>query len=38
VPAGYVLVKIMKPKHYIGFIYTILTVTSVSLIVKAIGN
>jgi uncharacterized membrane protein YfcA len=38
VPAGYILVKIMKPKHYIGFIYTILTVASVSLIVKAIGN
>ncbi len=33
---GYMLVKIMKPKHYIGFIYFILTVTSSLLIIKAI--
>jgi uncharacterized membrane protein YfcA len=33
--AGHVLVRLMRPAHYRGFIYVILAVTSVALIVKA---
>lgn len=32
VAAGYLLVRVLKPRHYVGFIYSILFVTSVMLI------
>lgn len=35
VASGYWLVTIMKPKHYIGFIYSILAITSVMLVYKS---
>jgi len=38
VGTGYLLVRIMKPKHYVGFIYTVLFVTSVILILKAVAG
>lgn len=37
VALGYTLVRLMKTKHYIGFIYVVLFITSVTLILKAIG-
>lgn len=38
VGAGYLAVRIMKPKHYVGFIYAILFLTSVILIAKTLGE
>ena len=35
VALGYFAVRIMKPKHYVGVIYTVLAVTSITLIIKA---
>ena len=36
VGAGYVLVRLMKPGHYVGLIYAILFITSVVLMVKSV--
>lgn len=36
VGVGYVLVRLMKPEHYVGLIYAILFVTSVMLMVKSV--
>jgi uncharacterized membrane protein YfcA len=38
VAAGYGLVRAMKPRHYVGFIYTVLAATSALLIIKAAGG
>jgi len=34
--AGYGIVRILKPRHYVGIIYVVLTLTSVLLIQKAL--
>lgn len=36
VATGYFIVKFLKPNHYIGLIYTVLSITSVTLIWKAL--
>ena len=38
VAAGYGLVRVMKPSQYVGFIYTILAITSGLLVVKALAG
>lgn len=36
--SGYLLVRLLRDKHYIAFIYIVLFVTSATLIVKALAN
>jgi uncharacterized membrane protein YfcA len=38
VAAGYALVRLMKPEHYTGFIYTVLFFTSAVLVVKSLAG